>query len=167
MHNHNVIEPLLRQECTKYAYGQECKYGETCKFIHKRICKIYVKYGQCRFGQRCNYSHDLEGRCMREEEHGWCQYGKKCFYGHFRQYETEYASPERGSQVEGRNRQGYQQRYQQGGPVYNIDYDRKPQHMIDNQLRQDTQINVDMNRELKEEIIREVEEIITFLKCRA
>ena len=90
---------------------------------------------------------------------------EKCFYGYLRQYETEYASPERGSQVEGRNRQGYQQRYQQryqqGGPVYNIDYDRKPQHMIDNQLRQDTRINVNMNRELKEEIIREVEEIIT------
>ena len=69
----------VNKVCTKYAYGQECKYGETCKFIHKRICKIYEKYGQCRFGQRCNYSHDLEGRCKREEEHGWCQYGKKCF----------------------------------------------------------------------------------------
>ena len=88
---------------------------------------------------------------------------KKCFYGHLRQHETEYASPERGSQVEGRNRQGYQQRYQQGGPVYNIDYDRKPQHMIDNQLRQDTRIKENMDRELKEEIIREVEERITFL----
>ena len=86
----------------------------------------------------------------------------KVFYGHLKQYETEYASPERGSQVEGRNRQGYQQRYQQGGPAYNIDYDRKPQHMIDDQLTQDTRINVNMNRELKEEIIREVEEIITF-----
>ena len=63
---------------------------------------------------------------------------EKCFYGHLRQYEPEYASPERGSQVEGRNRQGYQQRYQQGGPVYNIDYDRKPRHMIDHQVRQDT-----------------------------
>ena len=79
----------VNKVCTKYAYGQECKYGETCKFIHKRICQLYVKYGQCRFGQRCNYSHDLEGWCKREEEHGWCQYGKKCFYGHFRQYETE------------------------------------------------------------------------------
>ena len=57
----------VNKVCTKYAYGQECKYGETCKFIHKRICKIYVKYGRCRFGQRCNYSHDLEGRCKREE----------------------------------------------------------------------------------------------------
>ena len=49
--------------CTKYAYEQEFKYGETCKFIYKRICKIYVKYGQCRSGQRWNYSHDFEGRC--------------------------------------------------------------------------------------------------------
>ena len=65
--------------------------------------------------------------------------------------------------MEGRDRQGYQQRYQQGGPVYNIDYDIKPQHMIDEQLRQDTRINVNMNRELKEEIIRGVEERITFL----
>ena len=88
---------------------------------------------------------------------------EKVFYGHLRQYETEYyASPERGSQLEGRNRQGYQQIYQQGGPVYNIDYDRKPQHMIDDQLRQDTRINVNMNRELKEEIIREVEEKLLF-----
>ena len=84
---------------------------------------------------------------------------KKVFYGHLRQYETEYASPERGSQVEGRDRQGYQQ----GRPVYNIDYDRKPPHMIDNQLRQNTRINENMNRELKEESIREVEERITFL----
>ena len=56
--------------------------------------------------------------------------------------------------MEGRNRQGYQQ----GGPVYNINYDRKPQHMIDNQLRQDPRINVNMNRELKKGIMREVEE---------
>ena len=92
----------VNKVCTKYAYGQECKYGETCKFIHKRICKIYVKYGQCRFGQRCNYSHDLEGRCKREEEHGWCQYGKKCFYGHLREHETEHASPERTRKSSGR-----------------------------------------------------------------
>ena len=83
---------------------------------------------------------------------------EKVFYGHLRQYETEYESLVRGSQVEGRNRQGYQQ----GGLIYNIDYDRKPHHMIDNQMRQDTRINVNMNRELKEEIIREVEERITF-----
>ena len=89
--------------------------------------------------------------------------GKSVLYGHLWQYETEYASPERGSQVEGRNRQGYQQRYQQGGPVYNIYYDRKPPHMIDNQLRQDTRINENRNRELKEKIIGEVEERITFL----
>ena len=88
---------------------------------------------------------------------------KKCFYGHLKQYETEYVSPERGSQVKCRNRQGYQQRYQQGGSVYNIDYDRKPPHMIDHQLRQDTRIHENMNRELREEIIREVEERITFL----
>ena len=75
---------------------------------------------------------------------------KKVFlYGHLRRYETEYSSPERGSQVERRNRQGYQQRYQQGGPVYNIDYDRKPPHMIDNQLRQESRINEIMNRKLK------------------
>ena len=49
--------------------------------------------------------------------------------------------------MEGRNRQGYQQ----GGPVYNIDYDRKSPHMIDNQLRQDTRINETRNREQKEE----------------
>ena len=90
------------------------------------------------------------------------------FYGHLRQYETEYESPERGSQVEDRNRQEYQERYQQGGPVYNIDYDRKPPHIIYNQLRQDTRINENRNRELKEEIIREVDEIITFLcVCKA
>ena len=70
----------VNKVCTKYAYGQECKYDETCKSIHKIICKIYAKYGQCRFGQRCNYNHDLEGRCKREEEHGWCQYGKNIIY---------------------------------------------------------------------------------------
>ena len=32
----------VNKVCTKYAYGQECKYGETCKFIHKRICKIWA-----------------------------------------------------------------------------------------------------------------------------
>ena len=60
--------------------------------------------------------------------------------------------------MEGRNRQGYQQ----GGPVYKIDNDRKPRRMIDNQLRQDTRINENRNGELKEEMIREVEEIINF-----
>ena len=29
---------------TQYAYGKACKYGDTCKFIHKRICKTYSKY---------------------------------------------------------------------------------------------------------------------------
>ena len=75
---------------------------------------------------------------------------EKSVYGHLRQYKTEYASPERGSQVEGRNRQGYQRRYQQRGLVYNIYDDRKPPHMIYNPLRQDTGINDNMNRELKE-----------------
>ena len=28
--------------CTTSAYGQECKYGETCQFIHKGICKIWA-----------------------------------------------------------------------------------------------------------------------------
>ena len=70
----------VNKVCTKYTYRQECKYGETCKCIHKRICKIYEKYGQCRFGQRCKYSHDLEERCKRVEEHGWSQYGKKCLW---------------------------------------------------------------------------------------
>ena len=42
----------VNKVCTKYAYGQECKYGEICKFVHKRICKIYAKYGQYIFGQR-------------------------------------------------------------------------------------------------------------------
>ena len=32
----------VNKVCIKYAYGQECKYGETCKFIHKRICKIWA-----------------------------------------------------------------------------------------------------------------------------
>ena len=36
------------------------------------------------------------------------------------------------------------------GLSYNIDYDRKPPHMIVNQLRQDTRIKENMNRELKE-----------------
>ena len=84
---------------------------------------------------------------------------KKCFYGHLRQYETEYKNLERCSQVECRNRQ----RYQQGWPVSNMYYDRKPPQMIDNQLRQNTRINENRNREPKEDIIREVEEIITFL----
>ena len=69
--------------CTQYAYGKECKYGDTCKFIHKRICKTYAKYKQCRFGRRCNFSHDVEGRCKREEEFGWCLFGKKCFMDTF------------------------------------------------------------------------------------
>ena len=91
--------------------------------------------------QKCNYSHDLE-RDVREKKNMDGVSMGKSFYGHRRQYETEHASPERGSQVEGRNRQGYQQ----GGPIYNIGYDRKPPHMIDNQLRQDTRINENMNR---------------------
>ena len=73
-----------------------------------------------------NVDLDKDARDL-EEDVRWMVsvWEKKCFYGHLRHYETEYASPERGSQVEGRNRQGYQQRYQQGWPVYNIDYDRK------------------------------------------
>ena len=37
--------------------------------------------------------------------------------------------------------------------------------MMDNQLRQDTVINANMNRKLKEEIIRVVEERITFFSA--
>ena len=32
----------VNKVCTKYAYGQECKYGETCKLIHQIICKIWT-----------------------------------------------------------------------------------------------------------------------------
>ena len=35
----------VNKVCTKYAYGQECKYGKTCKCIHKKsanICKIWA-----------------------------------------------------------------------------------------------------------------------------
>ena len=41
--------------------------------------KESAKYKQCRFGHRCNFSHDVEGRCKREEEFGWCLFGKKMF----------------------------------------------------------------------------------------
>ena len=48
-------------------------------------------------------------------------------------------------------------RISQGGHVYNIDYDRKPPNMLYSQLTQDTRINENRNRELKEKNIREVE----------
>ena len=47
---------------------------------------------------------------------------------------TGYTSPERGNQVEGRRRQGYQRE----GPAYHIDYDKKLPYMIDNQLSSKT-----------------------------
>ena len=47
--------------------------------------------------------------------------------------------------MESVNRQGYQQ----GVPAYNIDYDRKLPHMIDNQLRQDTRINKEWKKRTK------------------
>ena len=33
---------LVNKVCTQYAYGKECKYGDPCKFINKRICKTYA-----------------------------------------------------------------------------------------------------------------------------
>ena len=87
------------------------------------------------------FSHDLEERCKRKE-HGWCQYGKKCF----RQYETEYQAQNEAVKWKVEIDKDINNR----GPVYNIDCDRKPPHMIDNQLRQDTRINENRNRKLKE-----------------
>ena len=129
---------LVNKVCTQYAYGKECKYGDTYhKFIHKRICKTYAKYKQCRFGRRCNFSHDVEGRCKREEEFGWCLFGKKCFYGHLLQNDTDYSRQKRGSEMEVKNRQGYQR----GRHVYNNEYNRNFPSRIDNHLRHDVGIN--------------------------
>ena len=63
--------------------------------------------------------------------------------------------------MEVKNRQGYQR----GGHVYNNEYNRKFPSRIDNQLRHDVGINENekSQRDLKEEIIGEVEKIIYFL----
>ena len=86
--------------------------------------------------------------------------GKKCFYGHLLQNDTEYSRQMRGNEIEIKNRQGYQR----GGHVYNNKYNRNLPSMIDNQLRHDVGINESekKSKNLKEEIIEEVEKRIIF-----
>ena len=67
--------------CTRFAYGDICRFGTKCRFVHQRICRNYAMEGHCRQGNRCQFSHDLSGRCKREEN-GECIYGDKCWYGH-------------------------------------------------------------------------------------
>ena len=44
-----IHEKIDSKKETQYAYGKECKYGDTCNIIHKIICKTYAKYMQCIF----------------------------------------------------------------------------------------------------------------------
>ena len=84
---------------------------------------------------------------------------KKCFYGHLLQNDTDYSRQKRGSEMEVKNRQGYQR----GGHVYNNEYNRNFPSRIDNHLRHDVGINDKSQKDLKEEIIGEVEKRIIFL----
>ena len=80
------------------------------------------------------------------------------FYGHLLHNDTEYPRQKRGSEMDVKNRQGYQR----GGHVYNNEYNRKFPSRIDNQLCHNVGINESekSQRDLKEEIIGEVEKII-------
>ena len=67
--------------CIKFAYGNACRFGTRCRFLHQRICYKYAANGNCRNGDNCQFSHDLSGRCKREES-GECTFGGRCWYGH-------------------------------------------------------------------------------------
>ena len=67
--------------CIKFAYGNACRFGTRCRFLHRRICYKYAANGNCRNGDNCQFSHDLSGRCKREES-GECTFGGRCWYGH-------------------------------------------------------------------------------------
>ena len=53
--------------CTRFAYGDICRFGTKCRFVHQKICRNYATEGHSRQGNRCQFSHDLSGRCKREE----------------------------------------------------------------------------------------------------
>ena len=66
--------------------------------------------------------------------------------------------------MEVKNRQGYQR----GGHVYNNEYNRNFPSRIDNRLRHDVGINESekSQKDLKEEIIGEIEKIINFFSAK-
>ena len=72
---------------------------------------------------------------------------KRSFYGHLLQNDTECSKQKRGSEIEVKNRQGYQRI----GHVCNNEYKINLTSMIDNQLRHDVGINenVKSQRDLK------------------
>ena len=81
-HGESSHEERKQKLCTKFAYGNTCRFGAKCRFVHQKICKNYAAEGRCRHGNKCHFSHDVSGRCKREEESGECHYGDQCWYGH-------------------------------------------------------------------------------------
>lgn len=42
--------------CSYYLNGN-CKYGKSCRFLHKKICLNYSSQGHCPYGSRCRFLH--------------------------------------------------------------------------------------------------------------
>jgi len=59
--------------CKKYCNGEECPYGDKCKFLHEdpaqfrgtyrktKLCLKWKDTGYCSFGKNCHFTHGEEG----------------------------------------------------------------------------------------------------------
>ena len=62
-----MIDNICKEKLTKHVPNMHKDRNVNMVRPVNLYIKESAKYGQCRFGQRCNISHDLEGRCKREQ----------------------------------------------------------------------------------------------------
>ena len=68
-----------------HAKGKECKYGEQCKYKHKRMCRFIERGEKCKT-TGCIFSHDTSLMCKWDANF---RYGERCKFIHTNNTKTE------------------------------------------------------------------------------
>jgi len=73
----STVNPL--KACIFFNKGNTCKFGQECRYEHKKICHSVLQGEECQVKNRCRDSHDVTAICRFKEN---CKYGDKCKYIH-------------------------------------------------------------------------------------
>ena len=103
------LEMRRKGICFWYNTGENCRFGDDCKFIHTRQkmvlksfwCKYYVAGRDCFAAENCRYSHDTAGVvCTKFRNSGMCRRGDQCVFVHEREVAEDAEVPQGKSIIE-------------------------------------------------------------------